>query len=81
MPLLPIKEIKIIVKHSKNIIDLIEVGDYVNGHLVIDIPRDGSGAVYLEQITEGALMPTLKENIETILTKEMMDSISYKVKE
>ena len=25
---------KIIVKHSKNIIDLIEVGDYVNGHLI-----------------------------------------------
>ena len=24
-----------IKKHSKNIIDLIEVGDYVNGHLVV----------------------------------------------
>lgn len=25
------------IKHSKNIIDLIEVGDYVNGELVVDI--------------------------------------------
>lgn len=68
-----------IVKHSPNLIDIIECGDYVNGHLVIDIPRDGSGAVYLEQITKGALIPTLKEDIQTIVTKEMMESISYKV--
>ena len=26
-----------IVKHSKNLIDLIEVGDYINGFLVLDI--------------------------------------------
>ena len=68
-----------IVKHSPNLIDLIECGDYVNGHLVIDIPGDESGAVYLEQITKGALIPTLKEDIQTIVTKEMMESISYKV--
>lgn len=68
-----------VVKHSPNLIDLIQCGDYVNGHLVIDIPRDGSGAVYLEQITKGALIPTLKEEIRTIVTKEMMESISYKV--
>ena len=68
-----------IVKHSPNLIDLIQCGDYVNGHLVIDIPGDESGAVYLEQITKGALIPTLKEDIRTIVTKEMMESISYKV--
>ena len=68
-----------IVKHSPNLIDLIQCGDYVNGHLVIDIPGDESGAVYLEQITKGALIPTLKEDIQTIVTKEMMESISYKV--
>ena len=70
-----------VVKHSPNLIDLIQCGDYVNGHLVIDIPGDESGAVYLEQITKGALIPTLKEDIQTIVTKEMMESISYKVKE
>ena len=72
-------EIDFIVKHSPNLIDLIQCGDYVNGHLVIDIPGDESGAVYLEQITKGALIPTLKEDIRTIVTKEMMESISYKV--
>lgn len=28
-----------VVKHSKNKIDLVEVGDYVNGELVVDIDR------------------------------------------
>ena len=69
----------IIVKHSPNLINLIQCGDYVNGHLVIDIPGDESGAVYLEQVTKGALIPTLKEDIQTIVTKEMIKSISYKV--
>lgn len=73
------KKDEYIVKHSNNLIDIIQCGDYVNGHLVIDIPGDESGAVYLEQITKGALIPTLKEDIQTIVTKEMMESISYKV--
>lgn len=30
-----------ITKHSKDIIDLIEVGDYVNGHKVIEMSNDG----------------------------------------
>ena len=30
-----------VVKHSKNIIDLIEKGDFVNGHLVINKGKDG----------------------------------------
>lgn len=68
------------LEHSHNLIDLIQCGDYVNGHLVIDIPGDESGTVYLEQITNGALIPTLKEDIQTIVTKEQFEQISYKVK-
>lgn len=29
-----------ITKHSKNILDLIEVGDYINGYEVLKINRD-----------------------------------------
>lgn len=72
---------EIIVKHSPNIIDLIEVGDFVNGHLVIDKAGDGTGAIYTEKYTTGALIPILEKNIQTIVTKEMMEFISYKVKQ
>ena len=42
-----------IVKHSKNIIDLIEVGDYVNGYKVISIdinaPNDCKECIELDR--------------------------------
>ena len=37
--------IKDIVKHSKQLIDLIEVGDYVNGHLVVDVDDINTGCM------------------------------------
>ena len=36
-PVLVGEQMKLITKHSFNIIDLIEVNDYVNGNLVLDI--------------------------------------------
>ena len=67
-----------IIKHSKNIIDLIEVGDYVNGQLVRDIVDDYTLIVpdkdgYYEEITI--------DEIKTILTKELFEANCYKVKE
>ena len=69
-----------IVKHSKNIIDLIEVGDYVNGIKVTGIM---SGYVYLDKIDiETKKVKTLTDyQIKSIITKEQIKQIEYVIKE
>ena len=68
-----------IVKSSPNIIDLIEVGDYVNGHRVLDIAEAPKRVLYLNDISQkGALLP--RENIKSVLTKEQFESMEYEVK-
>lgn len=62
-----------IVKHSKNIIDLIEVGDYVNGNKVYKIT---SACIYC---VGKAVQNKLTINIETILTKEKYEANCYKM--
>ena len=65
-----------IAKHSKQLIDLIEEGDYVNGHLVEEVRIscfDSSIFVHEYEIE-------LHENdIKTILTKEQFEANCYKV--
>ena len=70
-----------IIKHSKKLIDLIEVGDYVNGSKVIDIAQAPKKAIYIEQENGGALLPIVNNRIESILTKEQFEAMKYKVKE
>ena len=66
-----------IVKHSKNIIDLIEVGDYVNGFKVYEYLGE---LVLSEPFTE--LHTKIKDiTINSILTKEQYEANCYKVKE
>ena len=70
-----------IIKHSKNIIDIIEVGDYVNGKEVLrindyedfkradfNLDYDDTDAVY-------------NDDIKSIATKEQLSNIEYKVEE
>ena len=74
--------IESIVKHSNQLIDLIEVGDIVNGYRV--------KAVYLEGVTkyikldnaykDGQGTRTYEEDIKTILTKEQYIAYCYKVR-
>lgn len=64
-----------IVKHSKNIIDLIEVGDYINGQKVYKIT---SACIYC---VGKAVQNKFTINIETILTKEQYEASCYKVEE
>ena len=59
-----------IVKHSPNIIDLIEENDYVNGNKVVSI----NGVLYVRD--EGALSEI---EIKSIVTKEQFNSVMYKV--
>ena len=68
-----------IAKHSKNIIDLIEVGDYVNRHLVVDVDNINKGAmreIYCEDDEEFGLW---NENINTIVTKEQFSNMEYRL--
>ena len=69
-----------IIKSSPNIIDLIEVGDYVNygdimGGLVLD-KRD-------DEITVLTILPSKLKNkdIRSVITKEQFESMEYKVGE
>ena len=65
-------------KTSHNIIDLIEVGDYVNGYKITTI-NDMSPVIYAED-KQGYLIEIItKENIKSIVTKEQFESMSYKV--
>ena len=68
---------KDIVKHSPNIIDLIEEGDYVNGKLIhkVDI-RENSTYIYY-----GNSKTFVDYQIYSIVTKEQFEKISYKVEE
>ena len=67
------------LKHSKNIIDLVEVGDIVH---IKDILHEDITYIWSEDY-----LKALKEDIQngiklvSILTKEQMQSIEYKVEE
>lgn len=68
------------LKASHNIIDLIEVGDYVNGCLV---ERKFPKVEYAEQSIKlkGSTDYFYDIHIKSIVTKEQFESMSYKVKE
>lgn len=67
-----------IAKHSKNIIDLVEVGDYVNGKEVIEV-REQEGKIYL--MTGYVPQTYIKEDIKSIVTHEQFANVEYKVEE
>ena len=76
---------KVIVKHSKQLIDLIKSGDIVNGHLVIDKYEDvdeyGNDFWCLIIEDDSLLNRSIREeDIKTILTKEQSEANCYKVR-
>ncbi len=71
-----------VVKASYNIIDLIEVGDYVNGHRVILVNDTFTYAsVNVETSGEATCEIIPKNNIKSIVTKEQFEQAKYKVGE
>ena len=70
-----------VIKSSPNIIDLIEVGDYVNGSKVLDIAQAPKKAIYTEKENGGALLPIVNNRIESVLTKEQFENCMYKTGE
>lgn len=63
-----------IVKSSHNIIDLIEVGDYVNGVEVIDIDDEW---ITMSDTQVPILKSIANGLIKSIVTKEQFESIKY----
>ena len=61
------------LKSSPNIIDLIEVGDCVNGRLVEWKSEDF--------VAFGRVDYAYEEDIKSIVTRKMFESMEYKVKE
>lgn len=70
-----------IFKTSNNIIDLIEVGDYVNGVLVESIYSREEDKMCFHTFGTEIMIEVTKENINNIVTKEQFESMSYKVGE
>lgn len=78
-----------IMKRSKDIIHLIEAGDYVNGNKVVQTYKDSKkqDEIYLEVVVSSIMIKEpltdyIEENrIKTILTKEQYERNCYKVEE
>ena len=71
---------EMIIKASNNIIDLIEVGDYVNGHKVSEVKRYEVELELVGCFGEEFYSETIPMNdIKSIVTKEQFESMSYKV--
>lgn len=65
---------EIIIKSSPNIIDLIEVGDYVNGEYVTYINKKDN---YVDVGYDDAILRA--KDIKSIVTKEMYSNVEYRV--
>ena len=64
------------IKSSPNIIDLIEIGDYVNGYKV-----DAIGDKYVIFYDGDGDIEVFDANIKSIVTHEQFESMEYKVGE
>lgn len=66
-------------KVKENLIDLIELGDYVNGHRVIDFMLENDKRKGI--IVDAAVWGFDADEIKSIVTYEQFESIKYKVGE
>lgn len=74
-----------VINNSFSPIDLVSVGDYVNGSKVIEIEKDYKfidneirDILWLDNKSNNAVW---KETIKSIVTKEQFESMSYKLEE
>lgn len=65
-----------IIKASHNIIDLIEVGDYVNGELIHYIERFKDGSTYLCFGEHGTFVDY---QIKSIVTSQQFSAMEYRL--
>ena len=73
-----------VIKASHNLIDLIELGDYVNGELVVQVSND-KGWVFTEPVYFDEYRGEEKHycynnsEIKSVVTKEQFESMKYEV--
>ena len=67
------------VKASYNIIDILEVGDYVNGRKIVDIFYDAIDNV-MNICVLGSIVYDNNE-VKSVITHEQMEQMAYKVGE
>ena len=72
---------KDIINASHNIIDLIEVGDYVNGYPIYEILeyKDNTRAIVIADDNKSIIWQESSQDIKSIVTKEQFESMSYKL--
>ena len=74
---------KDIVKHSKNIIDLIEVGDFVNGNKVHSVDYSTSTQTGEKYLVIDKIYISVKffyeRDIKSIVTKEQFSNMEYRL--
>lgn len=63
-------------KHSKNIIDLIEVGDYVNGKEIHEIDENRKRLYSYEKDDYNII---LNRDIQRVVTKQQFSNIEYRL--
>ena len=68
-----------VIKSSPNIIDLIEVGDYVNGYLVIE--RDINNELRYIDLKDRNMKYVKNLDIKSIVTKEQFSQMEYRIGE
>lgn len=73
--------IKHIKNASHNIIDLIEIGDYVNGSKVLDISEDENNRIWIYTDSKNNECCFSESEIEDVVTKEQFNSQKYVVGE
>lgn len=77
------------IKSSPQIIDLIEVGDYVNGYKVIELGTYQDNEKYItidfdmenDNLHWGQINEFTNKNIKSIVTHEQMEAMEYRVEE
>lgn len=76
-----------VVKASYNIIDILEVGDYVNGYIAEEIKRGYDGKIWIDNGTRGYdeggeyIIWKRNEDIKSIVTKERFKNMEYRIGE
>ena len=73
------------LKHSSNIIDLIEIGDFVNGRLVLQVDYKNKNVCLLIPLTDTKANTNIMwygyEDIKTVVTKEQFANAEYRLEE
>ena len=67
-----------IKKHSKNIKEILELGDYINGCKVVEFSRDKlTGILVIKTANQRKYYNP--EIIKSLVTREQFESIEYKI--